>query len=239
MLAYTLFEKSTQFLSDLFYPPRCVNCDAADSWLCDHCCRQIPLISSPVCERCGTPFSKNLSLTVCKQCNHNPLTYIDGLRAAAYFENNPLRPAIHCLKYRNNKAIASVLGQILVDAYQRFNMVAEMIVPVPLHSSRLRGRGYNQSELVAKQMGKLLHLPVNMVTLQRIRKTESQMELGAEKRHQNVANAFACQQRGYLSQHILLVDDVCTTGATLDACAQALKESGVASVWGITLAKAR
>jgi ComF family protein len=176
--------------------------------------------------------------TACRQCAHNPLQFIDGIRAAAYFEDNPIRPAIHFLKYRNHKAIAQILGQLLVNACQKYGVETDVVVPVPLHPTRLRERGYNQSELLANEVGALLNLPVDTHRLQRTRHTKSQMKLGATERHQNVADAFACQGQALLGRTVLLIDDVCTTGSTLDACACALKQHGVTSVWGVTLAKA-
>jgi ComF family protein len=166
------------------------------------------------------------------------LHYIDGIRSASYFEDNPIRLAIHFLKYRNHKAVAAILAAILAEAYQRYQLAANIIIPVPLHPSRLHERGYNQSELLARAMAVILKLPVNSQALQRTRQTKSQMTLGVNERHQNVAGAFICANSDLSGQKILLIDDVCTTGSTLDACAQALKKSGVAAVWGLTLAKA-
>ncbi|NJN95963.1 MAG: ComF family protein [Anaerolineales bacterium] len=143
------------------------------------------------------------------------------------------------LKYRNHKAVAFILATILAEAYRRFQLKVDVIMPVPLHPSRLRERGYNQSELLAKSLSELLDLPLDSRTLQRTRSTKSQMTLGFNERHQNVAEAFACESFAGTGQTILLVDDVCTTGSTLDACADALKKMGVGAVWGLTLAKAR
>ena len=237
MPVQTLFQKSSQFLLDLVLPPRCINCQAANSWLCEECLQKISFIDGPVCECCGTPLS-GVAPTACRQCKHNPLQFIAGIRSAAFFENNPIRPAIHLLKYRNHKAIAAILGQILVDACQKYGIKADVVVPVPLHAARFRERGYNQSELLAREVGALLNLPVNTSSLQRIRHTKSQMTLGATERHQNVVDAFACRDQALSGQIILLIDDVCTTGSTLDACAYALKQRQVTSVWGVTLAKA-
>lgn len=237
MLTHTLFHKSAQFLANLLYPPYCVNCKAADSWLCEDCRQKIPFIVPPVCTRCGTPTPSGLPAE-CEQCRRNPLQHIDAIRSAAYFEDNPMRPAIHFLKYRNHKAVAAVLGQILANTCNRYQLAADVIMPVPLHPSRLRERGYNQSELLAKTMGRLLDLPVNTTILHRLKKTKSQMKLAAAERRQNVAGAFGCRSKQYTGQIVLLIDDVCTTGSTLDACAWALKQSGVARVWGVTLAKA-
>jgi len=233
----THIQKSGQSLLDLLFPPRCVNCQANDSWLCQNCLRQIVYISPPVCQRCGTPVASGVA--ICRQCQHNPLQYIDGIRSACYFEDNPIRPAIHLLKYRNHKAVASILATILAEAYRRFQLTVDVIMPVPLHSSRLRERGYNQSELLAKALSFLLDLPITSRALQRTRYTKSQMTLGFDERHQNVAEAFACESFAGTGQTVLLIDDVCTTGSTLDACADALKKKGVAAVWGLTLAKAR
>ena len=162
---------------------------------------------------------------------------MDGIRVAAYFEN-PIRPAIHSLKYRNHQAVAAALGQVLSQTYRRYGLAADVLVPVPLHPSRLRQRGYNQSELLAREAGRCLGVPVNTRALQRTRQTRSQMTLGASERHQNVCNAFRCSLE-LSGQTVVLVDDVCTTGSTLDACAAALKEGNAAAVWGLTLARAR
>ena len=193
------------------------------------------LITPPVCQRCGTPISGSQ----CKECAHNPLHAIDGIRSASYFEDNPIRSAIHFLKYRDHKAVASILGQILADTYYSYQLQADVILPVPLHSSRYKERGYNQCELLVKQLAVNLHLPIDTTALRRTRITKSQMTLGISERHQNVREAFACQNDRLVGMRVLLIDDVCTTGSTLDACAAALKVSGVTSVWGLTLARAR
>lgn len=236
VLAYSLVQEYTQALLDLLFPPRCVSCQNPDAWLCSRCLNNIFFITAPFCERCGSPLATSLSS--CGQCRKNPLKYIDGIRAASLFKNNPIRPAIHFLKYNNRKAVAAVLGKILADAYQDYDLSADVIVPVPLHPARLRERGYNQSELLARNIGKILSLPVNTMTLQRVRQTKSQMELGAEERYLNVAGAFTCRDNALSGQRVLLIDDVYTTGSTLTACAEALKQRGAAAVWGLTLAKA-
>lgn len=233
MLAY--LQKSGQVVLDLIYPPRCVNCASTEDWFCQDCLDQIVLIAPPVCQCCGTPMSG----PQCKECAHNPIDAIDGIRSAAYFEDNPIRSAIHFLKYRDHKVVASVLGQMLADTYGKYQLQADVIVPVPLHSSRYKERGYNQSELLVKALALNLDLPIDTITLQRIRITESQMTLGISERHQNVKQAFACRDDRLAGKRVLLIDDVCTTGSTLDACATALKASGVISVWGLTLARAR
>jgi ComF family protein len=236
VLTQTFLKQPGEFLLDLLFPPRCVNCKAGANWFCDACLGQVPYLNHPVCARCGTPAAGNAP---CNQCGAHPLTAIDAIRSAAYFEDNPVRPAIHFLKYREHKAVAVVLGRILADAVNRFTIPADVIMPVPLHPSRYRERGYNQSALLAHALGQVLSIPVDTSTLYRTKKTKTQMTLTAAERRENTHGAFACKNERLARQTVLLIDDVCTTGSTLDACALALKESGVACVWGLTVAKAR
>ncbi len=205
------------------------------TWLCPECRAKIPLVDGKVCARCGVPCPPGQP---CRQCQVDPLHYIDGIRSAAFFKNNPLRPAVHCLKYRGHKAVASILAEFLADTYHRHQLQAQVIVPVPLHASRYRERGYNQSDLLATALGRSLGLPVNRTSLVRIRPTRSQMELTAVERRKNVAKAFDCIDTQLSGQTVLVIDDVCTTGSTLDACAEALKQAGARQVWGLTLARA-
>jgi len=233
----TLIQKSSQTLFDLLFPPNCTHCKVANSWLCPTCLANIPFITSTVCNHCGTPVDSASSS--CIQCRNHSLPFIDGIRAAAYFEDNPIRSAIHDLKYNNHRAIATILAEILADTYHRYDLRADVIVSVPLHHSKIKERGYNQSDLLANELGDMLGLPINKTTLQRIRKTKSQMRLGVEERHKNVVDAFLCSDSRLANQKVLLIDEVCTTGSTLNACAAALKQGSVTSVWGLTLAKAR
>lgn len=228
-------KQTGQTLLDLLLPPRCLHCKVEGSWLCDACINQIQFITTAVCQRCGTPLT---DASNCQQCSSHPLHYIDGIRSATYFDDNPIRAAIHHLKYQNHKAVAATLATFLADAVTRHQLAADVIVPVPLHNSRLKSRGYNQSELLANHLGNLLKLPVDTTTLKRTRKTQSQMTLGVPERRQNVADAFASTTDRLNGQRVLLIDDVCTTGATSDACAAALKAGHAPAVWGLTLAKA-
>lgn len=230
-------KKVAQTFFDLLLPPKCIHCKAASRWLCQSCLEKIPLITGSLCSRCGAPLPQGAAST-CRHCRLHPLSAIDGIRAAAVFTDNPLRSAIHEFKYNNHRAVTTILGEMLLAAYQRHGLEAEVILPVPLHEARLKERGYNQSELLARPLGQALNLPVELATLRRVRKTESQMTLGSEERYKNVSGAFTCRDKTLAERRVLLVDDVCTTGSTLDACAAALKAGGAASVWGLTLAKA-
>ena len=149
-----------------------------------------------------------------------------------------MRQAIHQLKYSNLRALAVLLAQLLYDYLVSNPVLGEVLVPVPLHQKRLRERGYNQSSLLAQQLGKLTNLPVVDDYLIRQRHAPPQARTSTvEERRSNVANAFSCRDHRLQDKQVMLIDDVSTSGATLDACAGALKEAGATSVWGLVLAR--
>ncbi len=149
-----------------------------------------------------------------------------------------MREAIHQLKYRNLRALAVPLAKLLHDYLITDPMPAEVLVPMPLHQKRLRERGYNQSSLLARQLGKLANLPVVDDCLIRQRHATPQARTATvEERQSNVTDAFACPDHRLWDKQVLLIDDVSTSGATLDACAAALKASGATSVWGLVMAR--
>ena len=149
-----------------------------------------------------------------------------------------MREAIHQLKYRNLRALAVPLAKLLHDYLITDPMPAEVLVPVPLHRKRLRERGYNQSSLLAQQLGKLADLPIVDDCLIRQRHATPQARTATvEERQSNVTDAFACRDHRLRDKQVLLIDDVSTSGATLDACAAALKASGATSVWGLVMAR--
>jgi len=149
-----------------------------------------------------------------------------------------MRQAIHQLKYGNLRALAVPLAKLLQDYLLTTPMPGDVLVPVPLHQKRLRERGYNQSSLLAKELGKLTSLPVINDCLIRQRHAPPQTKTSTvAERQSNVANAFTCRNHRLRDKQVLLIDDVSTSGATLDACAAALKEAGAVSVWGLVLAR--
>jgi ComF family protein len=169
-------------------------------------------------------------------CRHAPAT-LTGIRSAAWFKG-PLRQAIHAFKYSGQTALAVPLGHILEVGWANGNLPAEAIVPVPLHPARLRERGYNQAALLARRLALATRLPVVEEGLRRTRATAVQMTLGAAERKLNVAGAFEGAPGRLAGRRVVLIDDVCTTGATLEACSVALREAGAAAVWALTLARA-
>jgi ComF family protein len=218
---------------DLLFPRWCVGCGREGDFLCPDCIKSLARIMPPLCPRCGRP---QLNAVLCPVCVGWP-TSIDGIRAPFKFDG-AIRQAIHELKYNNLRAIAPLLGSWLADYLAASPLPAEVLVPVPLHRQRLRERGYNQSRLLALELAKLSGLPLVEDCL--VRKnygTPQARTNNVEERRANVAGAFSCRDHRLKDKQVLLIDDVATSGATLDASARALKESGASSVWGLVLAK--
>ena len=220
-------------LLDLLYPPFCVGCGRPGTMYCSTCRDGTPRIQPPLCPRCGRPQAVS---RVCHDCAVEPPS-VDGIRSVMVFEG-ALRAAIHQFKYGYVRDLAVPLGNLLISYWRETPLAADVIVPVPLHARRLRERGYNQAALLAQHLGLALGVPVYSNCLRRSRYTASQTRLSARERSHNVEGAFACTGTGVLGQRVLLVDDVCTTGATLGACGRALEEGGARSVWALTVARA-
>ncbi len=221
---------------DFLYPPECVICHTPGTFLCADCLATIEPITEPKCAVCGYPLPH--SDASCPQCRRYPVEALDGVRSVALFHSGVLREAIHKFKYENMEILGKSLAPLLTTCYTINQMKAQVIVPVPLHTSRHKQRGYNQSAVLADYMAAELNLPVDTVSLVRQRRTKPQMSLSAAQRQLNVADAFVCRTGTISGKAVLLIDDVCTTGATLDACAAALKRAGALSVNALTLARA-
>ncbi|MFH1140968.1 MAG: ComF family protein [Chloroflexota bacterium] len=219
---------------DILFPKRCVGCDREGAFLCQECLAELPRLEPPYCFLCGQPG--RLMMRLCLSCWERPLE-IDGIRAP-YRMEGAVRQAVHALKYQYVRALAPDMGHLLAEFVASSDLPADVLVPVPLHPRRERNRGYNQSLLLARETGKVVGLPVEDRALRRSRHTPSQAQSASqEERRANVAEAFLAEATLAQGRRVLLVDDVCTTGATLEACAIALKEAGAASVWGLTLAR--
>ncbi len=173
---------------------------------------------------------------MCSDCRRRQAE-IDGIRSPFKFDE-VIRKAIHELKYRNLKAISPCLAELLADYLRANPLPGEALVCVPLHPRRLRERGYNQSSLLARELGRRIDLPVIEDCLIRVKQAQPQVRaVDVEERRRNVADAFVCRDEKVSGRQIILIDDVCTSGATLESCAAALKNKGAASVWGLTLAR--
>ena len=152
-----------------------------------------------------------------------------------------VRQAIHRLKYDGRHSLVVILVRLMADFWRANLMPADLLMPVPLHPARQRERGYNQSDLLAQTLGDMISLPVVTRGFRRVRHTQPQVGLHSADRRENVQGAFVYQSRGGVAvcgQRIVVIDDVCTTGSTLEACSTALRSAGASAVWGFTLARA-
>jgi len=221
-------------ISDLLFPPSCVQCQRLNVWLCLACAETWPLFTGPLCVRCGRPLPVP---DICPGCRTHPLQ-LSTVRSALIFEG-AIRDALHALKYRGGRQTAVPLAQVMAHAWAYHGLTSNVLMPVPLFPQREAQRGYNQATLLAKALGRILRLPVASQVLTRVRNTPSQTKLDKAARKHNVAGAFALRESLDLTGwRVTLIDDVATTGATLDACAAVLLASGATEVHAFTLARA-
>ena len=231
----------TQSLLDLIFPPRCVNCHTLGAQLCENCRATIAIPQVPLCAHCGRPA---LTLGADEKCDlcasgRGP-AYLTSLRAVTVYDG-AIRAAILGYKFRGMRRLAEPLGEMLAEAYKRERLAADLVTHVPLHSKRRRQRGYDQSQLLARETARRLGLPFLPDAVKRARATEPQTRLQGDQRSTNVAQAFALASAAVIprikDRRILLMDDVTATGSTLDATAAALAEARPAAIIGLALSR--
>ncbi|HET8721073.1 MAG TPA: ComF family protein [Nitrospira sp.] len=226
-------------------PIDCMSCDRPlrrdpTPYFCDACWDGITPLSGPRCACCDQPFaSPAASISTpghrCQSCLQRPPAYDRAWTLYPY--SPPLQDAICALKYRSVFGLVNPLAALTIRALPE-ELAPDVIVPVPLHSSRLRTRGFNQSLLIADRLGRHLRRPVSATDLVRTIATEPQTSLTRAKRMRNLRLAFAVRRNAAFSgRRVLLIDDVFTTGTTLNECAKVLRSAGAASVSALTLAR--
>jgi ComF family protein len=233
-------------LIDFFFPPRCSFCGESlrenePSLICSSCFGQIKKVSHPLCRRCGIGFATDAGEDhLCSDCLRD-IGYFTKARSLAHYEGL-LVELISRFKYRGGIRLAKPLGFLLADyGSPDFSFSDyDLILPVPLHRRRLRQRGYNQSLLLARAISRKHAVPLNYTSLRRIRPTRPQTELSGLDRQKNIRGAFALRGREPVENKcVLLIDDVFTTGATVEECAKVLIKSGAKQVDVLTLVRAR
>ena len=226
-----MLSKAGQQAIELLFPPRCAVCGSMESFLCPDCRASLSTAEQPRCAVCWQPNATER----CERCAQNRPAF-SGLRSPFVF-NGGARELVLALKYQHQTVLARPMAELLCRFLADNPLPADVLVPVPLFPRRRRIRGYNQSTLLAQALGKQLALPVNEKTLFRARSTASQAKTrNVNERRTNVRDAFQCGDKQLAGKRVLLIDDVSTTGATVDACARALREAGAASVWALTFA---
>lgn len=229
--------------ADLLFPPFCVTCGIAiarSGALCPACWQRVRFIEPPFCPVLGLPFSRDLGPDVrsAEALAHPPV--FDRLRATAIFEG-PVRDLVHGLKYRDRGDLAPMMAAWMHRSAAGLIAEADLIVPLPLHPLRLFLRRYNQAGELARALSRLSGRPLLAHGLVRLRNTRRQVGLGRTARAENMRGAFGVRPAAgpaLAGRHVLLIDDVYTTGATVAAATRALRRAGATKVTVLTFARA-
>jgi len=245
------YTKTKNFTLDLLFPKFCLGCQREGSYLCQDCRALLEILEFNycLCEKDPIiipPGQIDRKKGKCHRCQDKKLS---GLYFALSYKNKIAQSLIKSFKYPPYvKDLAETLSSVLIEHFIKTRNNTDQIwensilIPVPLYKKKLRERGYNQSEELAKELSKILKIPVLSDVLLKIKKTDSQMELKKDDREKNLLGAFAINENFVKSDFtkflkIFLVDDVYTTGSTMQECALALRASGAKSVFGIALAR--
>lgn len=223
-------------LLDVVFPPICPVCNrivGAGRHICPECMKKLYYVEEPYCMKCGKPVDEEDEF--CRDCRSTHHVYDEGRAALLYDEY--MSRSIYRFKYNGKQEFAGVYADIM---YERLSSKirawnADVIIPVPVHKSRLKKRGYNQAALIAQKLSKLLKIPVREDIVTRHTATKVQKNLGARTRQNNLKKAFNITSNSVEYNSVLIVDDIYTTGATVDALAGCLKRAGIKKVYFATL----
>lgn len=231
---------------NILLPPRCIKCGtilSSKNGLCAECFAKITFISSPLCRRCGKPFTdaaniKFDTVQYCGQCLQKK-KYLFDLQRSAFIYDDFSKALILDLKFRDKTMSAETLANLLYTAgTDIWKENPDMILPVPIHRLRLLQRRYNQSALLCGYLAAKTGIVADYSVLQRCRNTVPQVQLSGAARRNNLKHAFAVVNPQIVKgKKILLIDDVSTTGSTLNECAKVLHKAGAAAVYSLTLAR--
>lgn len=233
-----------QSILDFLIPPHCVSCHGpleSDQGLCGNCWKNINFISQPYCHTCGLPLpfgDETNGMMLCGPCTLEPPLYDFGRSCVAY--DSQSKDLILRFKHGDHTSLTPFFVKWLEQTGKDILPQIQFILPVPLHWTRLLKRRYNQAALLSKGLSKKTGIPYLPTTLKRIRATPPQGHLTKEERQKNVENSFKVVDKSVSiikGHHVLLIDDVLTSGATIQACTKILKKAGVGKVSVLTLAR--
>ena len=221
---------------DLLFPRRCPVCGEILShpkdsgYICPDCRGELSYVQPPFCMQCGKHVEEE-EQEYCQDCKGHQRSFVRGFPVFVY--DGAVKDSVMAFKYKNRREYASFYAGEMMDRYGEIlrSLQVDAVVPVPVHKSRYRSRGYNQAEVLARELGHLLNVPCRSDILVRYHKTHVQKELDYRQREKNLENAFKRVQNGVKLDKVLMVDDIYTTGATMEACASVLKKTGVKKVY--------
>ena len=226
-------------LRNLFFPENytCVICSMDifndPYFVCDDCKKNLPYITNNVCLHCGEPLVSDGYY--CKRCKGKKFIYDRAI--APFMYTGSVVGFVRGLKYNNKKYYAKPMAKFMTDCFVNSKLYADYIIPVPICVKRLKERGFNQSELIATEISKILNIKIKCDNLKRIKETPSQTNFDYKERQVNLKDAFKVYKVNELKDKtILLIDDVYTTGATINECSKILKKAGVKCIYVLTFA---
>ncbi len=227
-------QKLKNYITDLFFPAKCLICNKISQNICIDCINKIQEVINQTCPNCNK-LSKYGAY--CNRCKKNK--YISGIIAFGYFRNPILKKVIYELKYEGVFSVSDQLAGMLTKTILKEDIIFDIISFVPISKKSLRHRGYNQSELIANSLSEYFKKPVFSL-LTKTKETKSQVGLSGKERRNNLFDAFIINEKNsnkLIGKKILIIDDVCTTGSTLNECAKILKNGGAKKIHGAVIAK--
>ena len=237
--AVSIFKKGLSGILDLIYPKRCTMCDCtvepSDEMICPSCAEKLHFTEGPFCLKCGKQLSHEES-EYCSDCEKK-IHAFDAGRSLFPYSDRVIK-SLYRLKYSNRPGYAAFYGMkmalVFPEVIEKWGV--QVIMPVPLHKSRLKVRGYNQAALMARALGAGVGIPVVEDGLIRVKKTRPQRLLDAPARQDNLKNAFKIGRFDVKLKTVLLVDDIYTTGSTIDEVCRVLRQAGVKEIYFLTAA---
>lgn len=233
---------------NILLPPRCIKCGkilSEKNGLCADCFSKITFISAPLCQRCGMPFAESANLkfgTVqyCGACLQKK-KFLFALQRSAFIYDDESKDLILDLKFRDRTNTAETLANMMYAAgHDIWHEAPDLLIPVPIHRLRLLKRRYNQSALLCKYLTVKSGIPADYTSLVRALNTVPQVQLSGAARRNNLKHAFAVENPQNLrGKKVVLIDDVTTTGSTLNECAKVLHKAGAAAIYSLTLARTK
>ena len=226
------------FFIDLLFPRRCPVCDGIvmpkGRLICRECLRQLSPVKGPVCKKCGKEVM-TAEIEYCFDCEKHKRTFEYGLALFNYEET--ARKSMAKIKYKNKREYLDFYGKAVAARYETLilRMDAQALVPVPVHPARRKERGFNQAELLARRIGECLSIPVMPQLLLRNKNTMPQKGLDPSGRLKNLEEAFKAGKEMNGVKGVILVDDIYTTGSTIEACTRVLKKAGIKRVYFLTI----
>ena len=219
----------------ILYPQTCYFCGkiCKDS-MCDECAKKVEYIEEPRCKRCGKPI-RYVEKEYCHDCEEHDFSYEQG--KSIWLHKGPVRWSVYQFKYHNRRIFAELYAEewCRLYSYQLREWGVDVIIPIPLHPKRRRKRGYNQAEILARELGKRCNVAVNPRAVIRVTNTRPQKELNDKDRKKNLRNAFRVTKHWKKAKKVLLIDDIYTTGNTIDSVARVLREKGAEKVYFLTI----